>query len=169
MKRFIFIIAVLFTAFQASIQAQNPSNEIKEKPEVQKESYACPMHPEVTSDQPGNCTKCNLKMVKQKSKNYKGHDTETTQMVYSCPMHPEVSSEKAGTCPKCQMALVQKEVKNYKGQVIGQESGYVCPMHPEMKSAKPGKCPACNMAMVETKTNNNPETKAKNYKGHPIN
>ncbi len=28
--------------------------------------YACPMHPEVTSNQPGVCPKCNMKLVPKK-------------------------------------------------------------------------------------------------------
>ena len=27
--------------------------------------YICPMHPEVQSDQPGNCTKCGMKLVEK--------------------------------------------------------------------------------------------------------
>jgi hypothetical protein len=30
--------------------------------------YACPMHPEVTSDQPGKCPKCGMTLVKKKEK-----------------------------------------------------------------------------------------------------
>lgn len=29
-------------------------------------TYACPMHPEVTSDKPGNCPKCGMKLEMQK-------------------------------------------------------------------------------------------------------
>ena len=30
--------------------------------------YACPMHPEVTSDTPGKCPKCGMTLVKRSSK-----------------------------------------------------------------------------------------------------
>lgn len=30
--------------------------------------YACPMHPEVTSDQPGKCPKCGMTLVKRGKK-----------------------------------------------------------------------------------------------------
>lgn len=29
-------------------------------------AYVCPMHPEVTSDQPGDCPKCGMALVKSK-------------------------------------------------------------------------------------------------------
>lgn len=36
--------------------------------------YTCPMHPEVTSDKPGSCPKCGMKLVGQNSD---GQDNET--------------------------------------------------------------------------------------------
>lgn len=61
--------------------------------------YICPMHPDVNSKVPGNCTKCNMKLVATKA-------SGSTDF-YICPMHPDVMSAEAGKCPKCNMKLVK--------------------------------------------------------------
>lgn len=42
-----------------------------------KKKYTCPMHPEVQSDEPGNCPKCGMKLVEKekKSKHQTKNDT----------------------------------------------------------------------------------------------
>jgi FtsP/CotA-like multicopper oxidase with cupredoxin domain len=58
-------------------------------------TYVCPMHPEVTSDEPGRCPKCGMKLL-----------ATTAPTSYVCPMHPEVTSDQPGRCPKCGMKLL---------------------------------------------------------------
>jgi CopA family copper-resistance protein len=70
-------------------------------------TYTCPMHPEVKSDQPGNCPKCEMKLVKEKP--VVNMDNMNMAATYTCPMHPEVKSDKPGNCPKCGMKLVKAE------------------------------------------------------------
>jgi FtsP/CotA-like multicopper oxidase with cupredoxin domain len=102
-------------------------------------SYACPMHPEVTSSEPGTCPKCGMQLLPVRSE-------EATPASYVCPMHPEVTSSEPGTCPKCGMQLLP---------VRSEEStpaSYVCPMHPEVTSSEPGTCPKCGMKLVPADT-----------------
>jgi FtsP/CotA-like multicopper oxidase with cupredoxin domain len=62
--------------------------------------YTCPMHPEVTSEQPGRCPTCGMKLLA----------TAAAATSYACPMHPEVTSTQPGRCPECGMKLLAADL-----------------------------------------------------------
>lgn len=70
--------------------------------------YQCPMHPEVVSDNPGECPKCGMEL-KLVELNETKKESLANKTEYTCTMHPEVIKNAPGKCPKCGMPLVLKE------------------------------------------------------------
>lgn len=83
----LFIFLILFTTGVGSIIFQkNNSPAIVQK---QKDIYYCPMHPHYTSDHPGNCPICGMKLVKKESA--PGESSSASLMQESIPGYSAVS------------------------------------------------------------------------------
>jgi FtsP/CotA-like multicopper oxidase with cupredoxin domain len=65
-------------------------------PDAQADSWTCPMHPDVTSTDPGTCPDCGMKLIA----------AAPPTASWTCPMHPDVISTEPGTCPSCGMKLI---------------------------------------------------------------
>ena len=69
-----------------------------------KPQYTCPMHPEIVSDQPGECPKCGMALEPM------APQEPASKTEWICPMHPEIVRDEPGECPKCGMALEPRQV-----------------------------------------------------------
>lgn len=92
-------LTILSVSLFAQDSTKQKSKTQKQKMEMMK--YSCPMHPDVTSDKPGKCSKCGMDLKEK----------EQATVAYSCPMKCEGDKtyDKPGKCPKCGMALKEQK------------------------------------------------------------
>jgi len=87
-------IIILFFVLTAStaVFAQKSKAVPPQADSATQAKYTCSMHPDVVSNKPGKCPKCNMPLtsVKEQMKQQVTH-------TYICPMHPEVVSGHNGT------------------------------------------------------------------------
>ncbi len=144
MKKLLIILIASFATFTTFAQKAKGNVKGPKSTMTIQSNYSCPMHPDVVSNEPGKCIKCNMDLTLSKKEQMK----KDVMKDYTCPMHREVVNNEAGICSKCGTALV---VVDRKGSKQGSTS-YGCSMHPDQVADKAGKCPICGMVMVEKRT-----------------
>ncbi|HHT9107962.1 MAG TPA: efflux RND transporter periplasmic adaptor subunit [Candidatus Wunengus sp. YC63] len=95
MKRYIFLTLAICIVVGCQYGCTSKRSDTSEKV-----IYYCPMHPNYTSNKPGDCPICSMKYVPKET---------TEKATYYCPMHPTYTSDKSGDCPICSMKYVLKE------------------------------------------------------------
>ncbi len=146
---FLFLISNL-VIFNPYAYAQHEAHQRQEKP-----VYYCPMHPSYTSDKPGDCPICNMKLVLKKEVREK--DTEDSALLAKgalspakekdlqevciehnctmegCPMHVRVNIKPGErlVCPVC-----GEVISTASGKVVEIGKVSVRPLRPLMVSAK---------------------------------
>lgn len=101
--------------------------------------YVCPMHPQMTSDEPGSCPVCGMDLVKRKSETSEGEEQRV--LYYRHPHKPNVTSDVpmkdemgmdyvpvyAGPAASGEGILVSAEVRNNLGVRVAEVSRGLLP------------------------------------------
>jgi Cu(I)/Ag(I) efflux system membrane fusion protein len=82
--------------------------------ELAAPKYHCSMHPQITSNEPGQCPICGMDLVPIEPTTPSQRPSPDAAIAareahYTCPMHPEVVQDHPGNCPVCKMALERAE------------------------------------------------------------
>ena len=110
-----------------------------------KEVYYCPMHPNYTSDRPGDCPICGMSLVKRETGPPAGEKpTKTGErkiLYYRNPMNPEVTSP---VPMKDQMGMDYVPV--YEQEAANSAMVYISPAKQQLIGVKKGKVQKRNLA-----------------------
>lgn len=126
----------------AAIKVKFGAKGVMFNPEIEGK-YMCPMHPDIISDEPGDCSECGMRLELLGSRHSMFLSGLISQ-IYECPKGcPSSRSDKpgTGTCKECgtQLKRADKQETHY----------YTCEMHPEIRLSGPGNCPKCGMKLVK--------------------
>ena len=63
------------TSSEPEVTAPAPTTSAAPTPPPASEGqYVCPMHPDVTSTEPGECSECGMALVKSEADDHSGHE-----------------------------------------------------------------------------------------------
>lgn len=116
--------------------------------------YVCPMHPAVTSSQPGTCPRCEMALVavspvktaakKQKpaKRNWKPRRASRKSTAATTATTPAPPRSLTALSTAERVRAFERLLPTY---------DYTCPMHPDIHQAQEGVCPRCGMPLSSVK------------------
>ncbi len=168
------VAAGILLAIVAVSLITHHSSLITHKGSVQA-TYYCPMHPTYTSDKPGDCPICNMKLVKAEPAAAASHRPATEQFTSICYLH---NCEKLHEGKPCPMTVVAKPGEKVTCPVCGTHIAeaatapkaqkilyWTDPMIPGYKADGPGKSPM-GMDLVPVYEEETPSPSAANPEGY---
>jgi Cu(I)/Ag(I) efflux system membrane fusion protein len=118
----IVVVAALLAAFMWLSYARTQLSAAKPGETAAAPKYHCPMHPQIVSDEPGECPICHMSL-------------EPIAGGRSAPV---------GVVPAGGASPKSAQDASSGGEAT---AGFSCPMHPSVQSATPGRCPICKMPL----------------------
>ncbi|MFK7823955.1 MAG: efflux RND transporter periplasmic adaptor subunit [Oligoflexales bacterium] len=125
----LFCIIILLTAPFA--QTGNGSSGFASQAS-KKETYICPMHPNIKQHEQGSCPVCGMDLVlleddtedamtsATQDSSLDSHAGHNHEQIYTCPMHPNIKQNEPGSCPICGMDLVGIETESPSNQGLSE-------------------------------------------------
>ncbi len=165
-KGLVFILIALAAVGGVLVVSLNKGNSAVSNAQA---VYYCPMHPTYTSNRPGDCPICNMKLVKRESAasaagGGKGNPQRAEDICYmhdcpmmkageNCPMMVVAKAGEAVSCPACGTHVAEANGAMQAKKILY----WTDPMMPGYRSDKPGKSPM-GMDLVPVYDERGPKT-----------